>query len=359
MKKFYDITKMAKVEADYKYLMGGRNIGKSYQVKLLILKKVIEKDSEFIYLRRYKEDMKNQLVTDYFADMNIEEITDGKYKEIYTYQSTIYLINRDEKGKPCDKKLIGRAHCLSTAEHQKSIMYPRVEDVIFEEFIPESGMYLDKEPSRLQSYISTISRTRKITVWLVGNTISKLCPYFTEWGLDKVNKQKLNTIDIYRRNIVVNTEDGIEENQVIVAVERCAGKGILSKMAFGSAAEMIANNEWSTDSKPLLDTNFIDECEERYIMYVFWANLKFKCTFLSYKGDYFWYIKPASGKLKIDEISDTRLISDKITIHKKHTNSLTPLNAREAKVFKFLTDRKIFYSDNTTGTDFENVLANI
>lgn len=359
MKKFYNIENMLKTTADYKYLMGGRNIGKSYQVKITLLKKVFKNDCEFIYLRRYKEDMKNQLVTDYFADMDITEITEGTYSELYTYQGNIYFINRTEDGRPTDKKLIGRAHCLSTAEHQKSIMYPKVEDIIFEEFIPEKGVYLQNEPSKLQSYVSTIARTRKITVWLVGNTISKLCPYFSEWGLDKVNKQKLGTIDIYRRNVTVMTEDGVLEDYIIIAVERCKGEGLLSRMSFGSAAEMIANNEWVTDSKPLVSKEYVNESKEMYTIFVFWQNLKFKCSFMKNNHNYYWYVKPASGKLKLDNLEKDRVISDQITFNYRHTNRLKALSRGEQAAFNFLISKKIFYSDNTTGTDFENVLMAI
>lgn len=359
MKKFYDIKNMLKTEAEYKYLMGGRNIGKSYQVKQTILTKVFETDCEFIYLRRYKEDMKNQLVTDYFGDMNISEITEGMYSEIYTYQGNIYFINRTEDGKPKDKKLIGRAHCLSTAEHQKSIMYPKVEDIIFEEFIPEKGVYLPNEPSKLQGYVSTISRLKKITVWLVGNTISKLCPYFNEWGLDRVNKQKLGTIDIYKRNVRIMTDTGFEEDNIIIAVERCKGEGLLSRMAFGSAAEMIANNEWVTDSKPLVEKSYVNDSDEMYTIYILWQNLKFKCSFMRKDYNYYWYVRPASGKVKMEDLLNERVISDNITFTYKHTNKLKALSKGEQKAFQFMIDRKIFYSDNTTGTDFENVLKSI
>ena len=164
MKKFYNIDKMMNTEADYKGLLGGRNIGKSYQVKLkALLKKAFENNSEFIYLRRYKEDMKNQLVTNYFADMDISEITNGNYNMLYTYQGIIYFAIADENGKPTSKKQIGWAHALATAEHYKSIMFPKVTDIVFEEFIPEKGTYLPNEPSKLQSYVSTIARTRKVT----------------------------------------------------------------------------------------------------------------------------------------------------------------------------------------------------
>lgn len=359
MAKFYNIQNMLNTVADYKYLMGGRNIGKSYQVKLTLLKKAFDTGSEFIYLRRYKEDMKNQLVTDYFADMNIAEITNGVYSEIYTYQGNIYFINRDEAGKPTDKKLIGRAHCLSTAEHQKSIMYPKVNDVIFEEFIPEKGVYLQNEPSKLLSYISTIARTRKIVVWLIGNTISKLSPYFDAWGLNRTHKQKLGTIDVYRRNFSVMTEEGILEDYVLIAIERCKGEGLLSRMSFGTDAKMIANNEWVTESKPLITKDCVDECKKIYTVYVLWQNLNFKCQFLKKDKDYFWYICPANSRIKLEELNNERVICDKVTFCNKHTNKLKSLSPREQKIFDYMLRGKIFYSDDITGTDFSNVLVSI
>lgn len=360
LKSFYNITKMWNTTADYKALLGGRNIGKSYQVKLNILTKVFKEDREFIYLRRYKEDMKNQLVTDYFGDMNISEITNGQYECIYTYQSNIYFANKDESGKATDKKLIGRAHCLSTAEHQKSIMYPKVEDIIFEEFIPEKGVYLPDEPKKLQSYVSTIARTRKITVWLVGNTISKLCPYFKEWDLNRAITQKLGTIDLYKRSASIMTSEGLIEDHVIIAIERCKGEGLLSRMSFGDASSMIANNEWVTESKPLITTEAVKNCTIRYEIYIFWQNLKFKCQLLNdNEGNYFWYVKPAGKKSKFEEMLNDRIISDIVSVSVKVTPKLKGLNAREQQAFNIMLNNKIYYSDNTTGTDFENVLRAI
>lgn len=353
---------MWNTDADYKGLLGGRNIGKSYQVKLKILEKVYQNDCEFIYLRRYKEDMKNQLVTDYFGDMNIPEITRGTFSAIYTYQGNIYFCNKDEMGKPIDKKLIGRAHCLSTAEHQKSIMYPKVQDIVFEEFIPEKGVYLSAEPSKLQSYVSTIARTRKVTVWLIGNTISKLCPYFKEWGLDRAIGQKLGTIDIYKRNVSVMTSDGIESDLIKIALERCKGEGLLSRMSFGDASSMIANNEWVTDSKPLMTKDAVDDCDIRYTIYVFAQNLKFKCCLLTNTNqEWFWYVCPASAKISQSELENKqkRVVSDIISTAMRTTPRLKGLRPNEDKAFQYLRDRKIFYSDNITGTDFENVLLSL
>lgn len=360
MKKFYNIDKMMNTEADYKGLLGGRNIGKSYQVKLkALLKKAFENNSEFIYLRRYKEDMKNQLVTNYFADMDISEITNGNYNMLYTYQGIIYFAIADENGKPTSKKQIGWAHALATAEHYKSIMFPKVTDIVFEEFIPEKGTYLPNEPSKLQSYVSTIARTRKVTVWLVGNTISKLCPYFTDWGLDRAINQKLGTIDVYKRSVTVMTENGVIEDHITIALERCKGEGLLSRMAFGDAAEMIANNEWVTESKPLITKEAVNDCNVRYTIYVFWQNLKFKCQLLYKDNNYFWYVKPASGKSKFEELLGERIISDQVSFERLTTSRLKGLTPREQKAFNIMLNKKIYYSDNTTGTDFENVLNSI
>lgn len=85
--------------------------------------------------------------------------------------------------------------------------------ILYEEFITDNS-YLYDEPRQLQQFVSTVARSEKLTVILIGNTLSRVCPYFSEWCLEGVLKQKQGTIEIYH----FHTEKGI----VDIAVEYCA-----------------------------------------------------------------------------------------------------------------------------------------
>lgn len=64
--------------------------------------------------------------------------------------------------------------------------YPNVKNIIFDEFISRS-IYLADEPNKLMNFYCTVDRKQnKVKLWLLGNTISRVCPYLTEWGLQPI-----------------------------------------------------------------------------------------------------------------------------------------------------------------------------
>lgn len=356
MSKLYSIVKHAAVIAregvNYALFLGGRNIGKSYQVKHEILRRCYQEGAEFTYLRREDKDIKTSLVQGYFADVDVRELTSGEWDSIHVYQGQIYFAGRDSEGKITRKKNIGYAHALSMRTHYKSVLYPEVKYILFEEFVPDGSPYLFQEPQALQEYVSTIARLNEITVYIVGNMISKLSPYFTEWHLDGVPKMKAGQIDLYHNTVTVQDIDGIHEHTVTISIEYCSASGILSKMSFGSAASQIVKNEFRSQDVPRLTTAYLDNCaDKKYTMYMIYQNLKFKL--ILYRDDigFFWYVRPADGSLKIEDLSGKRCITDITDADPMHTR-LEPISQKEARVFAILKEGRIFYASNMTGTDF-------
>lgn len=358
MKKYYNGDRIDKIEATYKMLLGGRNIGKSYDVKSKrVLRRCYETGKEFTYLRRWERDIKTEFVKNYFADLNIFELTDGDYNDIYVYNGIIYFANTDENGKVTNKKRCGYAHALTLHERYKSQMFPNVITTIYEEFITDA-LYLPNEPDLLQDYVSTIYRERTGVVWLIGNTISKLCPYFKEWNLNEsVMKLKPHEIVIFENTTPVMTEDGEIEINVKVAVEMCGADSVLSKMAFGTSASMIVKNEWKTKSAPKLDKDVLEDCKREYLIFVKYLNLVFRCELLNYKGGVFWYVCPFTKNIKDEQ--NARVIDREPSPYYLHTCNFYPLNEREAVAFKLIKMGKVFYCSNECGTDFQQVIKSM
>lgn len=366
--KFYSMKNILQVCKDrkihYALLMGGRNIGKSYQVKKYILEKMYtDSCAKFIYLRREDEDIKTDLCQGYFADMDISAITEGTYNDILVYQKKIYFCRRsDDTGLIEEKKQIGYCHALRQATHYKSVMFPDVTDVIFEEFVPDGKPYLAREPVKLQEYISTIFRVREGCCWLIGNTISKLNPYVDAWKLTGVHRMKTHQIDVYTQTVQVQTDSGLESHDVNVAVEACGAEGLLSKMAFGSGANQIIKNEYRSFQQPTVEASYISDCCDcLYIIFFFYKNLKFKMCFMQdtdKEDTFFWYVKPADGALNIDDLSEERVVCEDADFNPLHTG-MHPISVKEKKVFDYLAKNKIFYSDDMTGTDFQSCFQSI
>lgn len=357
-KKYYSIAKIKQVDAEYKMLLGGRNIGKSYATKEDVIIECLKNETQFTYLRRWDRDIKGVYVVNYFTDLNwkkIEDKTKKSFSGVYYWQGKIFLCNFDEDGKAVDKYHIGYSHSLSQNERYKSQMFPRVMYTIFEEFITDQ-MYLPDEPVLLQEYASTIYRERKSTIYMIGNTISKLCPYFNEWNLGNILQMKTNDISVFENVTEVLTTDGKKDIVVRIAVEMCGAEGVFSKMAFGSAANMIVKNEWKQKNVARLDKTIIKEMKEIYHLFVVCDNLTFKMILCRYKQDVFWYVKPHTSDIK--NADKERMVMNTTSMCKLHTNNFVALTEAEGLAFNLIRLRKIFYCSNECGTDFQQALQN-
>lgn len=355
-KKYYDISRIKKVDAQYKILLGGRNIGKSYATKEDVIIECLLHDGQFTYLRRWDRDIKGTYVINYFNDLNwkkISEVSGKTFSAVYYWQGKIFLCNMDEDNKPIDKYHIGYAHSLSQNERYKSQMFPRVLYTIFEEFITDQ-LYLQDEPSVIQEYVSTIYRERKATVYMIGNTISKLCPYFNEWNLGNILNMKTHEIAIFENTTEVISSEGTVPIVVKIAVEMCGAEGVFSKMAFGSAANMIVKNEWRQKTVPRLDKDITKDMKEVYHLFVLCDNLVFKMILCNYNHELFWYVKPHTTEIKHKE--KERIVSNIPTISRYQTNGFIPMNDKEAIAFTLIKNKKIFYCSNECGTDFQQAL---
>ena len=353
MSKYYSIERIKKVDAQYKLLLGGRNIGKSYATKHDVIKECFNTGSEFIYLRRWDEDVKPKNAINYFADVDVNKITNGAYQEVYINQSIIYFVNRDDKNKIVEKYILGYTHALNQGERYKSQIFPKVIYIIYEEVITDR-LYLADEPDKLQNYVSTIFRDRTGVVYLIGNTISKLCPYFNAWNLDKVSSMKTHDIAIFENSTEILTDNGVQVLVVKVAVEMCGASSILSKMAFGDSASMIVKNNWKTKSVARIDLETYNRAYLMHLIYVYCENLCFRMELLSLDGNIFWYIMPQTRPIKDEE--NTRIITENVSMYPLHTNGFTPLNENERVAFNLIKQNKIFYCSNSCGSDFEQVL---
>lgn len=347
-KQYYDITNLKATDAEWYMLLGQRANGKSYQVKKTCIEEAY-KGNKFIYLRRWKADLKESYVTSYFGDMPVAKYTDNKFTSIKARAGRIYLIGTKKvKGKETEvKQEIGRYCALNEAERYKSQTFTDYGNIIYEEFITDD-IYLADEPRILQQFVSTIFRLNKGHVFLVGNTLTRVCPYFHEWCLEGVLKQKQGTIEIYHYHM----EDG--EN-VDIAVEYCSNTNNKNTMFFGQAAKQIVSGEWDVKEVPKLP-RMLYEYEMAYELLLEYQAFKFVLQLLvePKDGGLICYVYPYTRERKIyrkitNDFSDLPNVTSKLDREKRP----------ELLIIKCLTLDKICYSDNLTGSDFQKVLNNM
>lgn len=325
--KFYNAKDILALNADYNIIYGTRTGGKSYQAKEYVFdKKRLANNEEFILLKRFDVESKRLLAQKYFEDYPVEKKTGGKI--IDCYGNEIRLCSTDKK----EKKTIGYYMSLSGSAHWKSTSFPNVATIIFEEFFSKS-YYLDNEPSLFLHFVSTIARNRKIKVFLIGNTISRFCPYIDAWNLYGIMKQKAGTIETY-------SQDGVS-----IAVE-FDGTKKENKMFFGNDKKSIIENEWESDAYPRLEKKY----EEYEVLY----SLLIRNTYMGFRVNLMYdkitdgllvYVYPSLNDIVPHVISQEYDLDPKVTPKWKE-------NRAERIIQKLIENNKIRFSSDLCGTEF-------
>ena len=341
--KYYNISNILKTGAQYMILLGQRANGKSYQAKKTAIVNAYNNKKKFVYLRRWKLDISAKAVKAYFDDMPIQELTNDEFDTIEAYNGSLFFGKYTEDGKieRCDE--IGKYCALNEAERYKSWAFKDYDYIIFEEFITDN-IYLHDEPTLLQQFVSTVARLDKITVLMIGNTLTRVCPYFSEWCLDGVLKQKQGTIEIYHFHI-----DDI--NTVDIAVEYCANADYKNKMFFGQTAKQIVSGEWDTKEEPKLPQSQ-NNYENVYEIKVCFQKFTFVMQLLIDKetGGAVVFVYPYTGTREI-----YRIITDAFSVSRFVSTTLDRTRKPESMIIDCWRQNKFCYSDNLTGADFKNI----
>lgn len=166
---WWDINKTKSYNCLFNFIIGNRGGGKTYGTKEDSIKEFIKTGGQFIYLRRYKQELAN--ITTFFDD--IREAFPNDRLEV---KGKHFYIN---------EKLAGQAIVLSTAKIQKSTPFPNVTRIIFDEFIIEKGVYhyLADEVTSFLALYETIARMRDIPVYFLSNAVTMTNPYFIYFNI--------------------------------------------------------------------------------------------------------------------------------------------------------------------------------
>ena len=206
------------------------------------------------------------------------------------------------------------------------------------------NLYLNDEPNRLQHFVSTVFRDRAGKVFLIGNTLSRVCPYFSEWCLENVLKQKQGEIDVYHFTT-------LNDSTVDIAVEYCANSATENKMFFGNSAKNIITGSWETKEvaklpQPHEHYEKITEILIEYKQFRFMLELLFEPD----NGGFICFVYPFTKTRYVE-----RVLSDVASDKPLTTYSLNTRYKTEYVINECFRMGKVFYSDNLTGSDFANV----
>jgi hypothetical protein len=286
---YYNPNKMLSYNRILNFVIGARGIGKSYAWKVHPIKRFLKYGEQFIYLRRYKPELKK--VNQYFD--NVKEEFPGielkvKGREFYV-----------------GGKLAGWAIPLSSWQSEKSNAYPNVSTIIFDEFLREkdNSGYMPNEVSALLNLMDTVFRDREnCRCVALSNAVSVVNPYFLYFNLIPNINKRFNA----NESILIEIPDSKDFSE-----ER-------RKTRFGKLIDGTNYGEMSLDNDFVNDSNVFIEKRSKESKYVFtvvykgmnmgvWVDNDLGLLFLSHDHD------PSSKKVfalsKEDLTENVMLIS--------------------------------------------------
>lgn len=176
---YYSVCKCDSYNLFLNMIIGGRGIGKTTSLLIKACTRAINFGKQFIYLRRYKPELKEfatKRTLDTIVKNGVLYKSDGTGGYIFMY----------------DKHIIGYGITLSTARSYKSVAFPDVENIIYDEFTLPRGHtyhYLKDEVEEFLNFISTVFRTRTNgKVYMAGNNEDLFNPYFAYFNVPSFNK---------------------------------------------------------------------------------------------------------------------------------------------------------------------------
>lgn len=173
---YYNRNDLLSYNSLFNFVVGERGTGKTYQFKDWSISDFLKNKKQFVYVRRYKTEFKD--IGNFFDDM-IKKYPNHKFK---IGQGKFYI----------DDKIAGFYIALSTAITKKSVAYPNVNKIGFDEFILEKSTihYLPNEVNAFLGLYETIARDRNdVKVLFMANSVTLINPYFLFFDL-QVNKSK-------------------------------------------------------------------------------------------------------------------------------------------------------------------------
>lgn len=190
---YYDYSRILSYNAPVNILIGERGVGKSFGAKDYVISQNIKKDSQFIYLRRYENELK--------------EIFDNKkdYFDDIKYKYPNYNLHASNKKFFINDFVFGTAKRMTGAQDLKSSTHEKVKTIIIDEYFIEKNRryYLPNEGMILLSIFDSIIRNRDdVKIFILGNAVEGIeySPLFTFFDLSMPYG---NDIKLFKENTIL------------------------------------------------------------------------------------------------------------------------------------------------------------
>lgn len=240
---WYSFDRILSYNALINFVMSPRGNGKTYGAKVRGIKRFLKTGEQFMYVRRTEKQLKS--INTFFDDV-AQDFPNHKF----TVQGRHFYING---------KLAGFNYALSTSQNLKSVPFPNVTTLIFDEFIIDKRVqrYLPNEVEIFLDLVNTVVRSRdNLRVLLLANNVSRVNPYFTYFKcIPKVNERFTLA---HNGNVVVECFESVEYTEKIQGTK------------FGQLISGTRYGDFAINNKSLRDSNtFIDKRKPKDSQFVF------------------------------------------------------------------------------------------
>lgn len=322
---FWDLGKTLTYNSLINVIVGNRGGGKTYGAKKRGIDNFIKRREQFGYIRRYKDDLKEPMER-YFDDIR----DDYPEYEFKTDSKHFYI--RLKPADPAEKwtkeDIAGYGLVLSTASNKKSIAYPKVTLLIYDEFLLDKGniMYLQDEPGKLLSLYETVARPGtghpRVVLFMLANALSVTNPYFLYWNLRMPTKADKHGKYIWRHPTKPIIVEDVRNEAFIDAKKNTE---------FGKLIEGTKYADYSINNQFLLDSDTFIEKKSAKARYYF--------TFI-YKGKkYGVWADFTDGKMWVSEdIDPSFLLVYTLTLKDHQPNTMFLKNKSKSSHFKTFID---------------------
>lgn len=302
---WYDINKTLTYNCLFNFVIGNRGCGKTYSAKKRAIKNFLDKGHQFVYLRRYKEEL-DETAPNYFNDI----ILNNEFPNVtIEYVAGAYLVNGE---------VAGYAMALTKAKDYKSISFPLVYLIIFDEFLIEDNgyaRYLKNEVKQFLSFYMSIDRYRGCIVFFLANSVSMVNPYTLYFDLHiPYGSNIARKGDLLLQ--LVQDEEFIQERK---------------QTRFGKLIEGTDFAEYAIENKFTMDTKtFIMKKTE---------NAQYYFTFVYHDNSYGVWVDYKEGKMFVsDNVDPSCVLVYSLTVDDHNPNTLLLQQLNKSPFFKKFMD---------------------
>ena len=191
---YYNPNKLLSYNRILNFIIGARGIGKTYGYKKFCINRFLKHGEQFIYLKRYKTDVKG---VEQFFDTVSQDFPGSTFK---VKGRELYI----------DDKLAGWVMPLSSWQSVKSREFPNVCTILYDEFLLENSSkqsYMQDEPKALLNFMDTVIRNRDNARCIcMSNAVSVVNPFFLYFNLIPNINKRYNAYE----SIVVEIPDSVD-----------------------------------------------------------------------------------------------------------------------------------------------------